>query len=82
MNGVCATLSDFFWSAVAAILGCAWTLGVHLGKSCGLLDDHEKAPVIRGRGHEPPSILGVTSTFPDALGISEVSRASDLFQQR
>jgi hypothetical protein len=51
MNGVPATISDFFWSAVATILGCAWTLGIHLGKSCGLLDDHEKAPVTSGRSH-------------------------------
>jgi hypothetical protein len=46
-------------------LGCAWTLGIHFGKSCGLLDDHEKAPVISGQsylmnrpGERPHGLLG------------------------
>jgi hypothetical protein len=46
MNYLPNAILDLFWSAVAAILGCIWTLGMQLGKSCGLLDDHEKAPVL------------------------------------
>jgi hypothetical protein len=46
MNCLLNAILDFFWSAVAAFLGCTWTLGIQLGKSCGLLEDHEKGPVI------------------------------------
>lgn len=41
MNGAQTAVSDLFWGSVAAVLGCAWTLGIHLGKAFRLLDDHE-----------------------------------------